>query len=188
MTELRPHGRARAPEGAAVELCAEVAAGRLDREAVDAVLRAAAIGSARRTRTRWPRHRGRSPRSSGLVDRVGDDERLAARAPVGTAVPSRSWRRATDTGSGPPGGAHGRLDHPLDLAGGDAVYERLHDHGDERLLASGARLQEAREVAPLADPIAPKTARGHLEAGVDLVQMPAQGLCTRVLSRTRSSR
>jgi len=41
MIELRPHRRARSPDGAASALRAEVVAGRLDGDAVDAVLRAA---------------------------------------------------------------------------------------------------------------------------------------------------
>ncbi|HEX6673647.1 MAG TPA: HD domain-containing phosphohydrolase [Actinomycetes bacterium] len=41
MVELRPHRAARSPEGAAAALRAEVVAGRLDGDAVDAVLRAA---------------------------------------------------------------------------------------------------------------------------------------------------
>ena len=52
MTELRPHRPALAPEEAAAELRAEVAAGRLDGDAVDAVLRAA--GHRVRRRREWP--------------------------------------------------------------------------------------------------------------------------------------
>jgi HD-GYP domain-containing protein (c-di-GMP phosphodiesterase class II) len=52
MTELRPHRPARTPEDAAAELRAEVAAGRLDGDAVDAVLRAA--GHRVKRRREWP--------------------------------------------------------------------------------------------------------------------------------------
>jgi DNA-binding CsgD family transcriptional regulator len=52
MTELRPHRGARSPEEAAAELRAEVVAGRLDGDAVDAVLGAA--GHRVRRRRAWP--------------------------------------------------------------------------------------------------------------------------------------
>ena len=52
MTELRPHRPARSPEEAAAELRAEVAAGRLDGDAAEAVLRAA--GHRVRRRREWP--------------------------------------------------------------------------------------------------------------------------------------
>jgi DNA-binding CsgD family transcriptional regulator len=52
MTELRPHRPARTPEEAATTLRAEVAAGRLDGDAVDAVLRAA--GHRVKRRREWP--------------------------------------------------------------------------------------------------------------------------------------
>jgi HD-GYP domain-containing protein (c-di-GMP phosphodiesterase class II) len=52
MTEVRPHRPAFSPDEAAVELRSEVAAGRLDGDAVDAVLRAA--GHRVRRRREWP--------------------------------------------------------------------------------------------------------------------------------------
>lgn len=52
MTEVRPHRPARSPEQAAQEVRAEVAAGRLDGDAVDAVLRAA--GHRVRRQREWP--------------------------------------------------------------------------------------------------------------------------------------
>jgi DNA-binding NarL/FixJ family response regulator len=52
MTELRPHRRAHSPDEAAAQLRAEVVAGRLDGDAVDAVLRAA--GHRVRRRRAWP--------------------------------------------------------------------------------------------------------------------------------------
>ena len=52
MTELRPHRPARAPEDAAAELRAEVAARRLDGDAADVVLRAA--GHRVKRRREWP--------------------------------------------------------------------------------------------------------------------------------------
>ena len=52
MVELRPHRAARSPEEAASELRAEVVQGRLDGDAVDAVLRAA--GHRVRRRRTWP--------------------------------------------------------------------------------------------------------------------------------------
>jgi DNA-binding CsgD family transcriptional regulator len=52
MTELRPHRPARSPADAAAELRAEVAAGRIDGDAADAVLRAAGHGVKRRRE--WP--------------------------------------------------------------------------------------------------------------------------------------
>jgi DNA-binding NarL/FixJ family response regulator len=52
MTELRPHRPARSPGDAAAELRAEVAAGRIDGDAADAVLRAAGHGVKRRRE--WP--------------------------------------------------------------------------------------------------------------------------------------
>jgi HD-GYP domain-containing protein (c-di-GMP phosphodiesterase class II)/DNA-binding CsgD family transcriptional regulator len=52
MTELRPYRPARSPEDAAAELRAEVAAGRIDGDAADAVLRAAGHGVKRRRE--WP--------------------------------------------------------------------------------------------------------------------------------------
>jgi HD-GYP domain-containing protein (c-di-GMP phosphodiesterase class II) len=52
LTEVRPHRPARAPEEAAAVLRAEVAAGRLDGDAVDAVLRAA--GHRVKRRREWP--------------------------------------------------------------------------------------------------------------------------------------
>jgi len=52
MTELRPHRPGRSPEDAATELRAEVAAGLLDGDAPDAVLRSA--GHRVRRRREWP--------------------------------------------------------------------------------------------------------------------------------------
>jgi len=52
MTELRPHRQARPPDEAAVELRRDVTAGRLDGDAVDAVLRAA--GHQVQRRREWP--------------------------------------------------------------------------------------------------------------------------------------
>jgi HD-GYP domain-containing protein (c-di-GMP phosphodiesterase class II) len=66
-TELRPHRPALSPEDAAAALRAEVAAGRLDGRAVDAVLRAA--GHRVRRRQEWP---------AGLTTREVEVLRLAA--------------------------------------------------------------------------------------------------------------
>jgi hypothetical protein len=44
------------------------------------------------------------------------------------------------------------LDQPVDLAGGDPVDVGLLHHSDQGLLGAPARLQEAREVAALAEP------------------------------------
>ena len=68
MTEVRPHRPARSPEQAAAEVRAEVAAGRLDGEAVDAVLRAA--GHRVRRQREWP---------AGLTSREVEVLRLLAR-------------------------------------------------------------------------------------------------------------
>lgn len=69
MTEPRAHRAAQSSEAAARELQADADAGRLDREAVEAVLRAA--GQTRsRTRAQWP---------AGLTDREVDVLRLVAR-------------------------------------------------------------------------------------------------------------
>jgi len=68
MTELRPHRPARSPDDAAAELRAEVAAGRLDGDAADAVLRAA--GHRVRRRRDWP---------AGLTPREVEVLRLLAR-------------------------------------------------------------------------------------------------------------
>ena len=68
MTEMRPHRPARSPEEAAAEVRAEVAAGRLDGEAVDAVLRAA--GHRVRRQREWP---------AGLTSREVEVLRLLAR-------------------------------------------------------------------------------------------------------------
>ena len=68
VTEPRPHRPPRSAEEAAVELRAEVRAGRLDGAAVDAVLRAA--GHAVRRRREWP---------AGLTAREVDVLRLLAR-------------------------------------------------------------------------------------------------------------
>ena len=68
MTEMRPHRPARSPEAAAAEVRAEVAAGRLDGEAVDAVLRAA--GHRVRRQREWP---------AGLTSREVEVLRLLAR-------------------------------------------------------------------------------------------------------------
>jgi HD-GYP domain-containing protein (c-di-GMP phosphodiesterase class II)/DNA-binding CsgD family transcriptional regulator len=69
MTELRPHRPARDPETAAGELAKEVKAGRLDREAVSAVLDAAGQGK-RMPKRDWP---------AGLSHREVDVIRLAVR-------------------------------------------------------------------------------------------------------------
>ena len=68
MTEMRPHRPARSPEAAAAEVRAEVAAGRLDGEAVDAVLRAA--GHRVRRQREWP---------AGLTSREVEVLRLLGR-------------------------------------------------------------------------------------------------------------
>jgi HD-GYP domain-containing protein (c-di-GMP phosphodiesterase class II) len=68
ITEMRPHRPARSPEDAAAELRGEVAAGRLDGDAVDAVLRAA--GHRVRRRREWP---------AGLTPREVEVLRLLAR-------------------------------------------------------------------------------------------------------------
>jgi HD-GYP domain-containing protein (c-di-GMP phosphodiesterase class II) len=68
MLEPRPHRRARAPEEAEAELRAEVQAGRLDGEAVNAVLTAA--GHRVRRRREWP---------AGLTPREVEVLRLLAR-------------------------------------------------------------------------------------------------------------
>jgi HD-GYP domain-containing protein (c-di-GMP phosphodiesterase class II)/DNA-binding CsgD family transcriptional regulator len=78
MTEERPHRRALDPKVAAREMAAEVAAGRLDGEAVGAVL-AAAGHSAKRPRTAWP---------AGLTEREVDVLRLVA-----TAKPNKEIAR-----------------------------------------------------------------------------------------------
>jgi DNA-binding CsgD family transcriptional regulator len=67
LTEARPHRRARPPQEAAALLRAEVTAGRLDSEAVNAVLSAA--GHRTRRRREWP---------SGLTAREVDVLRLIA--------------------------------------------------------------------------------------------------------------
>ena len=68
ITEMRPHRPARSPAEAAAEVRAEVAAGRLDGDAVDAVLRAA--GHRVRRRREWP---------AGLTAREVEVLRLLAR-------------------------------------------------------------------------------------------------------------
>jgi DNA-binding CsgD family transcriptional regulator len=68
MTELRPHRPARTPNEAAGELRGEVADGRLDGDAADAVLRAA--GHRVRRRREWP---------AGLTPREVEVLRLLAR-------------------------------------------------------------------------------------------------------------
>jgi HD-GYP domain-containing protein (c-di-GMP phosphodiesterase class II) len=68
MTEIRPHRPARSREEAASELRAEVAAGRLDGDAADAVLRAA--GHRVKRRREWP---------AGLTAREVEVLRLVAR-------------------------------------------------------------------------------------------------------------
>ncbi len=68
LTESRPHRPARSREAAASELRGEVAAGRLDGDAADAVLRAA--GHRARRRKDWP---------SGLTSREVEVLRLVAR-------------------------------------------------------------------------------------------------------------
>jgi HD-GYP domain-containing protein (c-di-GMP phosphodiesterase class II) len=68
MTEIRPHRPARSREEAASELRAEVAAGRLDGDATDAVLRAA--GHRVKRRREWP---------AGLTAREVEVLRLVAR-------------------------------------------------------------------------------------------------------------
>jgi DNA-binding NarL/FixJ family response regulator len=70
MTEERPHRPALEAAAAARELTAEVEVGRLDREAVGAVL-AAAGHPAKRPRTTWP---------AGLTEREVDVLRLVAAA------------------------------------------------------------------------------------------------------------
>jgi HD-GYP domain-containing protein (c-di-GMP phosphodiesterase class II) len=69
MTQPRPHRPARAPDDAAAQVQAEVAAGRLDRAAADAVLRAAGRPAAP-TRRAWP---------AGLSDREVEVLRLISR-------------------------------------------------------------------------------------------------------------
>lgn len=68
MLEPRPHRAARAPADAEAELRAEVRAGRLDGDAVDAVL--AAAGHRPRRRREWP---------AGLTSREVEVLRLLAR-------------------------------------------------------------------------------------------------------------
>ena len=68
ITEMRPHRPARSPGEAAAQVRAEVAAGRLDGDAVDAVLRAA--GHRVRRRREWP---------AGLTPREVEVLRLVAR-------------------------------------------------------------------------------------------------------------
>src|SRR5262249_53807260 len=68
MTELRPHRPARSAEDAAAELRREVAAGRLEGDAVNAVLRAA--GQRHGPRRAWP---------AGLTAREVEVLRLVAR-------------------------------------------------------------------------------------------------------------
>jgi HD-GYP domain-containing protein (c-di-GMP phosphodiesterase class II) len=68
ITEMRPHRPARSSEEAAAEVRSEVAAGRLDGDAVDAVLRAA--GHRVRRRREWP---------AGLTPREVEVLRLVAR-------------------------------------------------------------------------------------------------------------
>ena len=68
MTEMRPHRPARQPEEAATELRVEAAAGRLDGDAADAVLRAA--GHRVKRRRQWP---------AGLTAREVEVLRLVAR-------------------------------------------------------------------------------------------------------------
>lgn len=68
MTELRPHRPALSPENAAMELRAEVVAGRLDPDAVEAVLKSA--GHNLRIRREWP---------AGLTNREVEVLRLVAR-------------------------------------------------------------------------------------------------------------
>jgi DNA-binding NarL/FixJ family response regulator len=68
MVEPRPYREARTPQQAADELRGQVRAGRLDAEAVAAVLRAAGL-----------RQAGRKPRPPGLTGREVDVLRLLAR-------------------------------------------------------------------------------------------------------------
>jgi HD-GYP domain-containing protein (c-di-GMP phosphodiesterase class II) len=69
MTQARPHRPARSPDEAAAQVRGDVAAGRLDREAADAVLQAAGhqVAPVRRV---WP---------DGLTDREVDVLRLISR-------------------------------------------------------------------------------------------------------------
>lgn len=70
MTEDRPHRSALSPDEAAKELEAEVAKGRLDREAVAAVLATGGHGAPTPARTQWP---------AGLTEREIEVLRLVAR-------------------------------------------------------------------------------------------------------------
>ena len=79
MCEPRPHRPAHAPEGAALELRGEVRAGRLDGEAVEAVLRAAGH-----------RARGLSGQPSRLTAREVEVLRLVARGQSTKEVARRS--------------------------------------------------------------------------------------------------
>ena len=108
------------------------------------------------------------------VDAHRDDHRHRDDAP-GLRAPSRRWRRSTDTASRPRSAgsrkaftrssisshsrrdlalgdaahAHG-LDQVIDRAGRDALDVGLLDHRGQRLLGHPPRLQEAGEVAALA--------------------------------------
>jgi hypothetical protein len=107
---------------------------------------------------------------AGLVDRIGDHQRLAAHPPVGIAhllhlgvepqVGVAALQRPLAEGHHllVEGGAHARdgrlghagdpelLDHALDLSRRHAVDVALHHDRHQRLLGAGTRLQEAREV------------------------------------------
>lgn len=76
MTEARPHRPALSTEAAAREVIAEVGAGRLDREAVDAVLEASGHPRSRADRS-WP---------AGLTDREVDVLRRVAQAKPNKAI------------------------------------------------------------------------------------------------------
>src|SRR5262249_17534977 len=88
IVEARPHRPARTPEEAAAELRAEAARGRLDGDAVAAVLRAEGL--------RVPRRR---ERPAGLTAREGEGLRLLARGPPNKGLAPRLFISAKTVGN-----------------------------------------------------------------------------------------